>query len=804
MASDGSVKIDIVADDKDASKKLSGVGEEAKDTKKDVDGLGDELDKTSDSLEDVGDSAGSAEKGIGTFDIAVGNLIANGLTALVGKLAECVSSLFSLEEETREYREDMAKLDTAFTTAGHSTDTAAQAYNDFYAILGESDRSVEAVNHLAELTSSEQELAQWSTIAAGVTARFGDSLPIEGLTEAANETAKVGAVTGPLADALTWAGISEDEFNKKLAACNSEQERAALITSTLTGEYSAAAEEYEKNAGAIMDLNRAEAELTDAQANLGATMTPLVTLFKSGLAGAITSLTPQVEEISQGLQDMFAGVEGGGEKVAAGISGILKNIIKRITAALPQIIKMGVELVSSLIEGIVSALPDIVAGIGLLISQIAQALPGLVQTIADALPGIIQSIVSMLPTLIPQVISAITQAIVILCESFGDIIQPIIDALPDILISIVDAIVTNLPILIQGIITLILSIVQALPDICQAIADALPTIVSMLVDSLLSNLPLIIQGIIMIVIGIVQALPGILKAIIDAIIGILSGVWDGLEKVFGKLGEWFGEKFAEAWEAIKNAWAGVVDWFTGLWDNVKNGASDLWEGIKNTFSTVGKFFGDKFRNAWEGVKSVFASWGDYFSGLWDKVKEIFGNVKDKFLEIGGNIIAGIKEGIQNAWDNLVNWFKNLFGDLIGIAKKILGIASPSKEFAYIGEMTGEGVGVGWDDSFTQVESGLQKDLEGMTARLKATVGAENAKYSSVTGTADTGFADLARAVGIQTAGINSLAGEYRQGSASSRPIQIVLDKRVVGEVFGNVIDIDKSRVGARLSVGGAY
>lgn len=79
----------------------------------------------------------------------------------------------------------MAKLDTAFTEAGHSTETAQQAYDSFYRILGESDRSVEAINHLAELTKNEQELSQWSTIAAGVTAKFGDSLPIEGLTEAA-------------------------------------------------------------------------------------------------------------------------------------------------------------------------------------------------------------------------------------------------------------------------------------------------------------------------------------------------------------------------------------------------------------------------------------------------------------------------------------------------------------------------------------------------------------------------------------------------------------------------------------------
>lgn len=168
---DGSVKIDITAEDSDVQKKLDSVESEAK--------------EAAGGLDELGDSADEAGKGLDTVDVAAGNLISNGLTALVGALSDAVVSLFALADETREFREDMAKLETAFSTAGHSTETSSKAYKDFYAILGESDRSVEAVNHLAELTKSEEEVAKWSTIAAGVTAKFGDSLPIEGLTEAA-------------------------------------------------------------------------------------------------------------------------------------------------------------------------------------------------------------------------------------------------------------------------------------------------------------------------------------------------------------------------------------------------------------------------------------------------------------------------------------------------------------------------------------------------------------------------------------------------------------------------------------------
>ena len=85
------------------------------------------------------------------------------------------------------------------------------------------------------------------------------------------------------------------------------------------------------------------------------------------------------------------------------------------------------------------------------------------------------------------------------------------------------------------------------------------------------------------------------------------------------------------------------------------------------------------------------------------------NIK-KFIDVGKNIIDGIKSGIKNAWNNLVKWFKGLFGDLIGIAKKILGIASPSKVFKKIGGFTAEGFGAGFEDEFCKVKKDIEDSL----------------------------------------------------------------------------------------------
>lgn len=223
---------------------------------KSVEKLTDEVEHLNDTAEDTEDATDKMTDGFSIAKGAISGFIVDGVQALISKTKELV-------EETREYREDMNKLQVAFESGGHSVDTAKKTYSEFYKILGESDRSVEAVNHLARFVKEEKDLAKWGNIAAGVTATFGDSLPIEGLTEAANETAKVGKVTGVLADALNWVGIAEDDFNAKLEKCRSEQERSVLVTDTLNQAYETSGLRY-KDINADIIANRESTEKLQA------------------------------------------------------------------------------------------------------------------------------------------------------------------------------------------------------------------------------------------------------------------------------------------------------------------------------------------------------------------------------------------------------------------------------------------------------------------------------------------------------------------------------------------------------------
>ena len=147
----------------------------------------------------MGDSAHDTEGGFTVMKGAIANVVGNGITALIGKCAEAASSLYGLAEETREFRQDMATLETAYAKAGFSAETAGDTWKDLYAIFGEDDRAVEAANNISRMADNQKELDEWVQISTGIWGNYQDALRgRKSLAEAAGETAKVGTVAGAL------------------------------------------------------------------------------------------------------------------------------------------------------------------------------------------------------------------------------------------------------------------------------------------------------------------------------------------------------------------------------------------------------------------------------------------------------------------------------------------------------------------------------------------------------------------------------------------------------------------------------
>lgn len=219
------------------------------------------------------------------------------------------NALKSVAENSRSYRQEMGKLKTAFETNDLTAANAHATYKGLVAVLGDTDQAVEAAGHIAAMANDTSDLANWLDICTGVYAKFGASLPIEGLTEAANETAKTGEITGLLADALNWAGVSEKDFQRQLNACATEEDRTRLITETLVGIYDEAADTYRKTNSEVMAANTAHDNLNSAMSKVGDAVEPIVTKFTNFAAQLVEEATPAVENMASGIGSILENLE---------------------------------------------------------------------------------------------------------------------------------------------------------------------------------------------------------------------------------------------------------------------------------------------------------------------------------------------------------------------------------------------------------------------------------------------------------------------------------------------------------------
>ena len=323
-----------------------------------------ETDRAAKALEVLKTAGQGAGKGL--------EIGAKGIAAAGAAAAAAVGALLKIEEETAEYRENQAKLNTAFEAAGMAAGTASTAYSEMYKVLGDSDNATESAQLLAQLATGEEDVAKWADISAGVVGSFGDALPINSLIEASNETAKVGKVTGALADALNWVGLSEDEFNSKLAACSTETERTALITDTLTAAYGDASDAFRENNAAIIEANAAQADMDATLAKLGGAVSDV----KNTL---IAEFLPSISDVVSAFVDFTNGVDGAEEALQESVKNMVDNLVEK----LPDFLDFGINLIVAVATGIIENLPylitklpgivvEILAGFGTLVTSLGE------------------------------------------------------------------------------------------------------------------------------------------------------------------------------------------------------------------------------------------------------------------------------------------------------------------------------------------------------------------------------------------------------------------------------------------------
>lgn len=304
--------------------------------------------------------------------------------------------------------------------------------------------------------------------------------------------------------------------------------------------------------------------------------------------------------------------------------------------------------------------------------------------------------------------------------------------------------------------------------------------------------------------GVGEFLGGLFSAAWDAIqsvwngaVDFFSGVFEGIQAVFSSVGEILVGFFSNAWDAVKTAWEGAKEFFSGIadgihsafetateflgsafstawetisgvWSSAVDFFSGIWSGITDTFSEVSDWLGGVFSDAWDAVNASWDGAVSFFSDIWQQVKDVFSDVWDKFLEIGGNIVNGIKEGISGAWDALKSWVKEKFDGLVGGVKDLLGIHSPSAVFADIGKNMMAGMESGIDSGMAGLAESAQSAASAVTDAFgdlpeeTDAIGAMSmlALQSSMASKHVEIMAESSKAAAVAKAGLDNLANEF--------------------------------------------
>ena len=558
-------------------------------------------------------------------DVITGNLIADGLQALGDALTDAA-------ESTREYRTIMASLEVSSEHAGYTAEQTAESYQRLYGVLADDQTAATTTANLQAMQLEQDQLNQMISGAVGAWARYGDSIPIDGLAESINETLRCGEVTGALADVLNWgsaegetfgvmlrenteanqewndavtdASTAEDYFNLALSQCADDAERANLILQMMASQgLVEAGQQWEANNQTLVDANQSMAEQQDMLSELGDRAEPVLTALRDGFTDVLSGVlsltdgldTSGIADSIRDIGDAFGALlQTGNVAPLAGLVGeMLQSLQAGVAAGLPALIKSGADIINSLAQGAAQGVPKF----------LVQALPMLMQFSGQ------------------------------LRQNAGQLI----DAGLNLIMELGNGLIAGIPTLIQTVPTIVSNIAGIINDNAPKLLMTAGTLIWNLAAGLIQSIPVLIQE-----------APKIVSAVVDVITAfnwlnlgrqMITGLKNGITNMIG------GVKTAAV--NVKN---NVVSALQNLPTTLKNLGTNAMNGIRTAFSTGLSAARNVVSGGVSGIKNLFSSG---LNGAKSVVSSVLTAIQSKFT----SVINGAKNVVRNGINAIKGFFK---------------------------------------------------------------------------------------------------------------------------------------------------
>ncbi len=542
----------------------------------------EKLDNINDDVSNFGtsfqNSLSTLDKGLSTMTTAIG----------------AVSAALVLNSATQEENiEDVNKMEAAYIGAGNSVENGTELFTAFYKLLGETDQAIEATNQLATIAETQEEVAAWTEISAGIMSVFQDSMPLETLTESVAQTSELGVVTGVLADAINRAGITEDDFNAQLAELSTQEERADLITQTLNDSYSETGALYEELNSDVLAQREAELQLQTTMMDLAEATTPIITYFTE----LINLVLPQLVSLFSENTEIILAVAA----VIVGLTAIVKSfiIVQQLATAVQWLFAAATNATVWPILLVVAAVVALIAIIATLYNN-NEEFRVFFEECWNAISSFFTAAWDFMATYF---------------KIAWDIIVAYFKFVWDVIIAYFTVVFTVLKTIVTAIADFFIALGQTIYNTFVGISSWFSSVFT-------------------------SAANGI-KSAFSTIASFFTSIWSSIQSTFSSVANWFSSVFSVASNSIKSAFSSISSFF-----------NDVWTGIQNAFSNVASWFSSIFSNAWNAVKSVFSSGGSIFSGITDGIYNVFKTVVNALISGINTVVAIPFKAINTALSGL--------------------------------------------------------------------------------------------------------------------------------------------------------
>ena len=323
-------------------------------------------------------------------------------------------------------------------------------------------------------------------------------------------------------------------------------------------------------------------------------------------------------------------------------------------------------LIGRFVESVGIAAENILPRVQIALNGVSDLIKNLVPVLAEQIPAIIEQNV---PALAEAAIAIIQALITGISQNQGMLMETAIDTIT----FLASGLIEQLPRIVQLGFDLIVSLAQGiaenLPELIPTIIEVFLKIIEILTDQ--ENLTMLIDAALQIIVELGYGLMDAIPALVSSVVAVIQAISKFLTDP---------ENLAMILSA---AFQLVVAFGTGM--------------VKN-------------------IPELLRSAGQLIADLIERF-----NSTD-WAQIGRDLVAGFKRGIQEAWKNLREWFTGLFGDLKAIAKRILGIASPSKVFKQFGKFVDEGLAIGIRDNADVAYSAVSDLAKGVSSGFDVSLG----------------------------------------------------------------------------------